>query len=90
MPLSRGEQGWIPWWREARETMEGPGPVVRSVVGDHPHEAGRAVGGEEGPAAAEETDRGRGSLVIEGLGVGQAVMSDSLGQCGEGEGSLGC
>ena len=25
---------------------------------------------------------------IEGLGVGQAVMSDSLGQCGEG--SLGC
>lgn len=48
------------------------------------------MGGEEGPGAAEEADRGRGSLVIEGLGVGQAVMSDSLGQCGEGEGSLGC
>ena len=29
------------------------------------------MGGEEGPGAAEEADRGRGLLIIEGLGVGQ-------------------
>ena len=51
---------------------EGPGPVVRSVVGDDPHEPGDAVGGEEGPGTAEEADRGGGLLVVEGLGVSQA------------------
>ena len=39
---------------------EGPGAVVRPVVGNDPHEPGDPVGGEEGPGAAEEADRGGG------------------------------
>ena len=30
------------------------------------------MGGQEGPGAAEEADRGGGLLVVEGLGVGRA------------------
>ena len=51
---------------------EGLGAVARPVVGDHPYESDDAVGGQEGPGAAEEADRGGGLLVIRGLGVGQA------------------
>ena len=39
---------------------EGPGAVVRPVVGNDPHEPGDPVGGEEGPGTAEEADRGGG------------------------------
>ena len=41
---------------------EGPGAVVRPVVGNDPHEPGDAVGGQEGPGTAEEADRGGGLL----------------------------
>ena len=51
---------------------EGLGAVARPVVGDHPYESDDAVGGQEGPGAAEEADRGGGLLVIRGLGVGRA------------------
>lgn len=46
-------------------------PIVRAVVRDHPVEPVDAVGGEEGQGAAEESDRGGGPLVLEGLGIGQ-------------------
>ena len=64
-PLVAGGQG-------GNGCGEGPGPVVRPVVGNDPHEPGDAVGGEEGPGTAEEADRGGGLLIIQGLGVGQA------------------
>jgi hypothetical protein len=51
---------------------EGGGLVVGAVVGDHPHEPGDAVGGEERPGAVEEPDRGGRLLVGQVLGVGQA------------------
>ena len=41
---------------------EGLGAVARPVVGDHPYESDDAVGGQEGPGAAEEADRGGGLL----------------------------
>ena len=58
-PLVAGGQG-------GNGCGEGPGPVVRPVVGNNPHEPGDAVGGEEGPGTAEEADRGGGLLTRRG------------------------
>lgn len=48
------------------------GAVAGAVVGDHAGDAGDAVGGEEGSGVGQERDRGRGALVVVGLGVDQS------------------
>src|SRR5215213_8273491 len=47
------------------------GSVTGSVVGDHSSDAGDAVGGEPGPGAGPEPDRGVRGLIRQVLGVGE-------------------
>src|SRR5699024_2661326 len=53
----------------AAERLRG---VVAAVVGDQPGDLSDAVLGEERQSAMEESDRGRGCLILERLCVGQA------------------
>src|SRR5665648_897435 len=60
-------------------SVERPGGVVGSVVGDHPNHPVDAVGGEEHPGPVEEPDRGLGGLIGQVLGVGQAGVTVDCG-----------
>src|SRR5699024_1155567 len=53
--------------------------VVGAVVGAHPDQAIDAVRSEESPGPGEETDGGRGGLVLEGFGVGEAGVAIDCG-----------
>src|SRR5699024_2333783 len=53
--------------------------VVGAVVGDHPDQAIDDVRSEESPGPGEETDGGRGGLVLEGFGVGEAGVAIDCG-----------
>ena len=63
-----------------RDRGDGPigyrGPIVGAVVGDHAHDPGDAVRGEERPGPVEEPDRGLCGLVEE---VGRSLSRGLLG-----------